>query len=71
MDSKTAARIWVELNLGETPKELEGVPLETHEQRWAEMEKVRPLASRSEVNRLWNERQGISNSDVAMTFGFV
>lgn len=64
MDKKIASKIWVELNLGEKPKELNDVPLDTHEQVWAEMEKVRPFASKKEVDRIWNERQGITNSDI-------
>lgn len=69
MDPKKAARIWVELNRGMRPKELAGVPLDTNEQVWAEMEKVAEFASQAEVNRLWNETQGITNSNIRAGFG--
>lgn len=69
MNPKKAARMWVELSMGERPKELKNVKLDTHEEIWTEMEKLRPLASKAEVNRIWAQRQGLTHSDVAMNFG--
>ena len=70
MDKKTASRIWVEINAGRVPPEWDG-PLETHEQRWGAMEKVRTYASRAEVNRLWDLECGSEpgTANIALTFG--
>lgn len=69
MDQKTASRVWVELNLSKKPKELKDVDLSTHEKVWTEMSKVAPLASASEVNRLWAESQGLTEANVLGIFG--
>lgn len=69
MDKVTASRVWVELNMGQKPVELKGTPLDTHEQIWAEMERVRPMASKSEVNRMWAEKFGLSEANIQFSFG--
>lgn len=69
MNTKKASSIWVDLNAGECPKGYKQEELDKPGVRWAEMEKVRPYASKAQVDRLWAKKCGMNWADVAFTFG--